>query len=316
MRAQRFRPVWTAVIVILFFLFILTCTYHPYIPENHDDNILGMVTFDHRNPGEHYGNFDVRRDFGTLQSWGTVWPYRRIRIDSVSPERNRVMSVRYPEKKLRFFSSGGSWHWRPAEPRKELFFSYWVMFPDSFEFRDGGKLHGLVGGKGNTGGKKPHGRDGWSCRVHWGAGDQIKLYVYHKDQSRKWGDTFYFTENPQMYIVNPDKPVKQTEARIHVERGKWHHIQMRIRVNDLGRRNGIAQAWYDGRLVTDVRGFEFRSAECKEDQLLVKGVYFSTFFGGRGEGYEPVKDEYVLFDDFVVSKRLYCPRGLMYEPVP
>ena len=315
MRRHLFR-VFAAVVFSIISLFTLSCSYHPFIPDDPDNNILGMVTFDNRDPGEHYGNFDVRSDFGTLKSWGSWWPFWRMRIDSVSPVHNRVLAVRYPKRKLRSFKSGASWHWRPTEPRQEMFFSYWVLFPDSFEFRDGGKLHGLVGGKGNTGGNRSTGRDGWSCRVHWGAGDQIKLYVYHKDQSRKWGDTFYFTDDPQIHIVSPDKPVKQTEKHIHVERGVWHHIQMRVRVNDVGVRNGLAQAWYDGRLVTDIRGFEFRNAECRDDQLLVKGVYFSTFFGGRGEGYKPVRDETVYFDDFVVSRNLYRPPGLVYDPVP
>lgn len=305
-----------AAVFSLFSLIFVTCSYSPFVPEDQDNDILGMVTFDNRNTGEHYGNFDVRGDFGTLKSWGSWWPLWRMHIDSTGPRRNRVLSVRYPGQKLRSLWSGASWHWRPSKPRQEMFFSYRVFFPDSFVFRDGGKLHGLVGGKGNTGGAKPTGRDGWSCRVHWGAGDQIKLYVYHKDQSRKWGDTFYFTEDPQVYYVDPEKPVKQTEKRIHVERGVWHHIQMRVRVNDVGRRNGLAQAWYDGRLVTDIRGFEFRNAECKEDRLLVKGAYFSTFFGGRGEGYKPVKDETILFDDFILSKNIYCPPGMVYEPVP
>jgi hypothetical protein len=297
-------------------LSLISCSTRTFIPESHQDNILAMVTFDKGKPGETYGNWDVKRDFGTVKSWGTYWPFRRLKIDSSTPPRNEVLRVSYPKQKVRFFSSGGSWQWKPFHPRQEAFFSYWVFFPDSFVFRAGGKLHGLIGGKANTGGKKPNGHDGWSCRAHW-VEDLIILYIYHKDQKRQWGDTFYFTQNPKTIFVNADQPIERDrQNEIRIERGKWHHIMIRVRVNAVGYRDGLAQAWYDGKLVLDVRGFEFRDEICKADELLIKGAYFSTFFGGRDERYKPVKDEYALFDDFVISKQLYCPPGLEYDPVP
>jgi len=289
----------------------------PFIPpEGQEGNVLAMVTFERHDPGDRYGAGDVKKDFGTRRSWGTYWPFGRVQIDSSTPPRNRVLSVRYPRKKLRSFASGASWYWKSFKPEKDLFFSYWVLFPDSFEFRDGGKLHGFVGGKGNTGGKKPTGHDGWSCRVHWGPGDLIKLYVYHQDQAREWGDTFYFTRNPRTCYIEPGRLLSQSEEKIRIERGRWHHIMIRVRINDIGERNGLAQAWYDGRLVLDVRGFAFRDETCDDDDLLINGVYFSTFFGGRGERYQPVKDEHILFDDLTVSRRPYNPSGITLDPVP
>lgn len=279
--------------------------------------ILARITFDDRTPGEHYGNRDVKQDFGTIKSWGTYWPARRLRIVQSDSVHNRVLQVNYPEGKVRFFSSGGSWRWGAFAPRQEVYFSYWALFPDSFVFREGGKLHGLVGGKGNTGGDKPNGHDGWSCRVHWGENDYIKLYIYHKDQQSQWGDTFYFTENPQVIRINPGEPLAhRKEGKIHIETGKWHHIMMRVYVNSIGARDGEAQAWYDGKLAVDVRGLELRDATCEPEQLLVSSMYFSTFFGGRDERYMPVKDEYILFDDFILSSSFYCPPGLVCEPLP
>ena len=277
------------------------------------DSVILNVDFENHKNGERYGVCDVKKDFGTMLSLGTFWPWRRVRIDSVA-EFDHVLQVYYPRKKLRSFASGASWKFSDFQPRQEAFLSYWVFFPDSFEFRAGGKLHGLVGGKGNTGGKKPNGHDGWSCRVHWGDGDLIKLYVYHKDQAREWGDTFFFTHHPPVInIRNADTVKRFPEREIHVSRGRWHHVQIRVKVNASGYRNGLAQAWFDGELVADVQGFEFRSSDVEADKLLINAFYFSTFFGGRGEHYQPVKDETVLFDRFVLSKTLYRPKEMVYD---
>ena len=316
---SHFKNTNTLFYILTFFiiLWFFTCSQLPKKLPSDPPEILGRVTFDHRHSGERYGNWDVKRDFGTVKSWGTYWPFRRLRIVHSDPQHNKVLQVRYPEKKVRFFSSGASWHWKPFMPRHEVFFSYWVQFPDSFVFRHGGKMHGLTGGKGNTGGNKPNGHDGWSCRLHWGPDDLIKLYIYHKDQQRKWGDTFYLTQNPEIIRIDISKPITRHHAReIRIERGKWHHIMIRVKVNAAGFRNGLAQAWYDGKLVMDIRGFEFRDETCQGDELLIEGVYFSTFFGGRGDEYKPVKDEFVLFDDFVVSKTLYCPPEITCDPLP
>ncbi|HPG40249.1 MAG TPA: hypothetical protein PLP19_14625 [bacterium] len=276
--------------------------------------ILARVTFDERSPGEHYGNRDVKQDFGTNKSWGTYWPVRRLRVVQADSIHDKVLQVQYPKGKVRSFASGGSWRWQVFAPRQEVYFSFWTLFPDSFVFRQGGKLHGLVGGKGNTGGDKPNGHDGWSCRVHWGENDFIKLYIYHKDQAGQWGDVFYFTDKPGIITITPGTPpAHPQEGRIRIETGKWHHIIMRVFVNTPGQRDGQAQAWYDGKLAVDVRGLEFRDSLCNPEQLLIDGMYFSTFFGGRDESYMPVKDEYILFDDFILSTGLYCPPGMACE---
>ncbi|MBN2410993.1 heparin lyase I family protein [candidate division KSB1 bacterium] len=316
---NRFNHTGMYILVMFFFCVIvyLGCSYQVMRNPSDDPDILARVNFDHHTAGQWYGHVDVKRDFGTLKSWGTWWPYRRVRIAQSDDPHDKVLQVRYPESKVRFFSSGASWHWKPFQPRQELFFSYWLMFPDSLEFRYGGKLHGLVGGKANTGGDKPNGHDGWSCRVHWGPDDLIKLYIYHKDQKLEWGDVFYFRENPGITRVDSEtRETHREEENIKIEKGKWHHIMMRLKVNDIGQKNGLAQAWYDGKLVADIRGFEFRDETCKADELLVNGMYFSTFYGGRDERYKPVKDEYILFDDFILSKSIQCPAGLICDPVP
>ncbi len=310
-----------ATIFFVLAVFVQTCCYNtPTVDAPvtvKKEHVLGQITFDQHKAGQPYGMGDVQQDFGTFMSWGTLWPYQRLKVVQADSIRGKVLQVNYPKNKVRFFASGGSWKWKDFKKTDELFFSYWVQFPDSFVFRHGGKLHGLVGGKGNSGGQKPNGHDGWSCRMHWGPGDLVKLYIYHKDQRSKWGDIFYFNHKADPVVIGVNKPVSEKNPdNVHIQTGEWHHITLRVKINDIGSRNGVAQAWYDGELVADVRGLEWRDSTCDEDDLLISGMYFSTFFGGRDERYMPVKDEYIWFDDFSLSKQFRCPAELECDPVP
>ena len=50
------------------------------------------------------------------------------------------------------------------------------------DFVKGGKLPGLFGGEGNTGGGIPTGMDGFSARMMWRGSGRVVQYVYYPDQ--------------------------------------------------------------------------------------------------------------------------------------
>lgn len=56
--------------------------------------------------------------------------------------------------------------------------SYAVRFSSNFNFVLGGKLPGLYGGIGNTGGNIPDGTDGFSTRYMWGRNGVGEVYAY------------------------------------------------------------------------------------------------------------------------------------------
>lgn len=275
-------------------------------PEEVD--ILGHVAFDSHHDDEIYGADDVKKDFDTLQSWGTYYPHR-VKVVAQSELNRKVIQVKYPKGKLRSFDSGASWFWRDFGEHQDLYLSFWVKFPFNFDFRRGGKMHGLCGGACNTGGRKPNGHDGWSSRVHWGPEDNIKQYIYHKDQpDNKYGQEIYWTKNPEPIIIEPGKEVEHYPGtRIKITKNVWHYIVTRVVINDIGVKNGLVQSWFDGELVLNVHGIEFRDQSCSEDELLIDKMYFCTFFGGDSRPYEPSKDEYAYFNDFRISKGMYIP---------
>ena len=110
-----FREKWfKRILMILVLMFVSTllvscATKAIRKPTDHPD-ILARVKFDDHKIGEKYGNSDVKRDFGTLKSWGTWWPVQRARIARVDePGRDKVLKVLYPKGKVRSMNSGASW---------------------------------------------------------------------------------------------------------------------------------------------------------------------------------------------------------------
>jgi len=167
----------------------------------------------------------------------------------------------------------------------ELYLSYDVKFDENFDFVRGGKLPGLCGydnnrsaGVGcNTGGGYPNGYDGWSARGMWREDGRLENYMYHAGQTNHYGDDEYWSEFAQ--------------------RGVWHQVQHRVVLNTVGQKNGIVEAWLDGRKVLSVNDIEYR----KTDSVGINLFYFSTFFGGNDPSWAPATDQYIYFDNFAIS---------------
>ena len=205
-------------------------------------------------------------------------------VDGDSPDHARALRVFYPKGSYSASETPGRAQWILRLPKtyNELYLAYDVKFIGDFDFVKTGKLHGLVGGKHNSGGNKPNGYDGWSARVVWLRGGEIGQYIYHPDQPDKWGQVFKYASEGRNIVI---------------ERGTWHRIVNRIVMNTPTKRDGIVQAWMDGKLVLDVRNLRFRDI----DSFGIDSFYFSTFFGGDDITWAASKDEYIYFDNFLVS---------------
>jgi hypothetical protein len=164
----------------------------------------------------------------------------------------------------------------------EIYFAYDIKFDKAFDFVKGGKLHGIAGGTRNSGGKKPSGADGFSCRVVWLPEGRLGQYVYHPDQPSKYGQVFKYEVDGRDLVL---------------ERDRWYRITNRVVMNNPKEHDGIVQAWVDGKLVLDMRNIRFRNV----DSIKIDSFYFTTFFGGSDKTWATVKDEYIYFDNFIIS---------------
>ena len=182
--------------------------------------------------------------------------------------------------------TGGSAIWKlPAE--KEYYLSYQVKFSDDFDFdgskKSGGKLPGLAGAGGYcSGGQTCTGDNGFSSRYMWGKNGRAKLYLYHMDKPTKWGENFWFQESN-----GNDK---------YFQRGQWHNLIQRVRINDGNQANGEIDVWMDGEQVLSLDELRFVTNNQGIDALL-----FSTFHGGSTDEWLPDHTVYSYWDDFIVS---------------
>lgn len=158
----------------------------------------------------------------------------------------------------------------------EATLSYSLRFSDHFPFVKGGKLPGLYGGKGNTGGKIPNGEDGFSTRFMWVQNGAGVLYPYLPTSIRVGSTfgrgTFYF------------KP------------GTWQRLEQHVRLNTPGLSDGEIDVSLDGQPVLQTKGLRFRDIP----GLKINGILFSTFFGGADASWAATSDCYIDFADFTV----------------
>jgi len=165
-------------------------------------------------------------------------------------------------------------------PREEYTLEYDVRFGDEkgekFDFRRGGKLPGLAGGKATSGGRKPQG-DGWTVRYMWRDEGHLVVYAYHMDITGKYGDDF---------------PLK-----IQAKKGQWYKLSMTVRVNGEGKSDGLIRVRVDGKEVLDKTGLRFRSGR----QAPVDCFFFAHFWGGQDPSWAPTVDSETYFRRFVLK---------------
>ncbi len=179
--------------------------------------------------------------------------------------------------------------WRiPLDPQNSYYFSYRVKFEKDFDFVRGGKLPGLAGGT-VTSGQIPDENDGWSARMMFWEEGKISFYLYFPNQSTIWGE--------RLFLKN------SYGDTIKVTKGEWHCITHYIQLNDLGKSNGVLQAWFDGKEAFYADTILFR----KDDHITIDHLMYSVFMGGGDKSWAPANDQTIFFDDFIVSSQMPKP---------
>jgi endoglucanase len=216
--------------------------------------------------------------YNASADFDVAWSHQFDEFASISSDEahsgNTSLKVAYPPDKQS--NLGAKWGIPPA---KEYYMSYWVKFDENFDFDgnkySGGKLPGLGAGDLASGGDKPNGSNGFTSRYMWREDGRAVLYLYHMDQPGTYGEDIDLGTN--------------------FERGKWHKLTQRVRVNDNGQANGEVDVWMDDRQVLSRDGLRFTNGQ------EIDTAYFSTFHGGNGSDWWPSSNVNAYFDDFVVS---------------
>lgn len=169
--------------------------------------------------------------------------------------------------------------------------SFDVCFDKDFQWKKGGKLHGLGPARPITGGKAMV-PDGWSARVTFKEEGTCKLYLYEQLKESKYGSG-----------EKTKEPVFKA--------GKWHHVVLQITLNTPNKKDGWGKIYVDNKLVVQSDNVCFRKVGGAKSEI--RQFLFSTFHGGHQPTCAPrAKDGsfttvYAYFDNFVVSEGIVKP---------
>ncbi|HBU38321.1 MAG TPA: hypothetical protein DEB70_11025, partial [Planctomycetaceae bacterium] len=119
-------------------------------------------------------------------SWSDGIEEHRVWVVQPDPGTTSL-TVKFPAHTFGSEKNGAVWRLKFDKPYSAVEVRYDVMFGRGFDFARGGKLPGLFGGKGNTGGDRPDGKDGFSARMMWRDNGRAVQYLYYPDQPDRYG---------------------------------------------------------------------------------------------------------------------------------
>ncbi len=234
------------------------------------------VYFNH-NAGT-YWNSLANRDFGKLSGYS-------------SAERGRLSITGGKQLKCRMLKNkvfdGGLGAQAPLQRSKEYTLEFMVKFPKGFDWRAGGKLWGLGGGKVYTGGRRASAGDGWSFRVMWhrwnsvnGGKPYLDPYVYYKDQPGTYGHGF--------------------NKRYTIRDNTWYRVWLRAKMNTGSSHNGVIHMKVNNKTVLQNNSFRWVTQNSGRE---VDALILNAFRGGGSNAYKSSRDGEILFDNIRLDKR-------------
>ena len=234
------------------------------------------------------------------QQWSYVSPRSEIeRVDHApslgfQPLDGAALQVAIPAGQNLGLDMGYRFADKLGHEPDEIYFRYYLrLASDWLPVRDGGKLPGLSATYSHAGwgGRKADGRTGWSMRGNFypvpevgnPAHDRtpIGTYGYHADMQDSYGDAWPWSGGGHALL----------------ERNRWYCIEQYVKLNRLGRKDGILRAWVDGWPVFEKTDLHLRDV----DSIRIEQVWMNVYFGGI----DPTPRELHLFIDNVVIARQY-----------
>lgn len=196
---------------------------------------------------------------------------------------SQVLKLRYPAGQISPENSGAQWRMALAG-RTEYSFEFRVKFTGDFEWTQGGKLPGLMGGTAPAGGY--YSADGFSSRFMWRPGGKLVVYLYWADQPSK--------NNPIGQQYGTDIPL---DSPVYMTPETSYTIAQRVKLNTPGASDGVLQVWVNGVQKLYRTNLRFRLSG---KSWTINRFYFTSFYGGATNDYRPTRDNFALFDDLKI----------------
>ncbi|KAG1722332.1 polysaccharide lyase family 14 protein [Suillus paluster] len=168
----------------------------------------------------------------------------------------------------------------------------------------GGKLPGLYGGHtGCSGGAAAE--DCLSTRLMWRPGGAGEPYL----DCRSTRIALY--SNPQS-VCDYEYGLSIGRGSFHYSRGNWTNLRQDIVLNTPGKQDGAFTLFMDGKQATNRTDIFYPNTRWSAGNSGCRNGYstrnigfvrrfFSTFFGGHGDGWATPKQQYAWFKDFAMT---------------
>lgn len=209
---------------------------------------------------------------------------------NLDPETG-VVTMRAGSQSQRFDLGGfhsmtplGGWpDTTPGLKFDEATLSYDLTIPDGFEWVHGGKLPGLGGNvdpefPGHSPTYPAQGLN-WTLRPMWAEGGRLRLYSW------------------DMGVPAGNYPQEFVSKHPMLSPGNTYHIEVKVRMNTVGKRNGYAAIYVNGKLAISKRWAQFRAVP----ELGIDSVLMSVFYGGSGPEYAPKHDQNLAIANLQVN---------------
>lgn len=244
------------------------------------ENMIFTADFEHTKPGI-YTEEQLTQDWNSPE-WSDGIEERRVSVVKTDLG-TKALAVTYPAHTYGPEKNGAVWKLKFDASYSAVEVRFDVMFKKGFDFVRGGKLPGLFGGEGNTGGNKPTGNDGFSARMMWRENGWAVQYLYYPDQPTRYGHQIPYID-------------QATGQPIRFIPGQWHTVVNQVCMNTPGKQNGQLRAFFDGQAVLDINNLRFRDNK----SFAIDGFLLSTFFGGGDASWETAAQEMIYFDNFQI----------------
>lgn len=234
--------------------------------------------------------------------WNVIQKKKNIRAKLSCEDDGTSVKIEYARGKVGS-DSGVGFHASPkhAFPTLHARLSYKVYFPEDFDWVKGGKLPGLfIGNPGATGGHWDY--KAGSARVTWQKDGFACIYMYIPLQVAFDGS------KDETMNIQPEEFRKLCHRTPHkgchlwhtgplkFERGQWNEVTIELKMNSVGKKNGILQLTVNGSSVK-CTGMVWR----KTPHLAIGGVSIQSFYGGSTpQAAAPMTGSYTKFKDFIV----------------
>jgi len=187
---------------------------------------------------------------------------------------------------------------------EEIYFRYYLRFADDWHPTvDGGKLPGIAGTYDTTktgggwGGERSNGTNGWSMRgsflreadIGSSFHDYVAVgtYAYYADMPDYYGDSWPWSKAGLGYL----------------KRNRWYCIEQHVKMNTIGRKDGVLRVWVDGMLAFEKADILYRTI----NSLKIEKIWMNVYHGGTKP---PGRDLHLYIDNVVIAKRYIGPMAV------